>query len=181
MTSVKTVLVCACTLFLVGAVALAQQELPVPPGEQLDEFDRIIQQMKFDKPTRIVGRLQAIDGYEDAIWIVWTHVHDGRRWRDIRNDEMMFKVFPRDAGMTGLAVVAVIFAAVSAYYYLRVVMVMYMRDPGETAGTPGYNVRVVTSPATIAVLLVASIAVLILGVFPDTLVKAAQSAVLPLK
>ena len=85
------------------------------------------------------------------------------------------------AGMTGLAVLAVIFAAVSAYYYLRVVMVMYMRDPGEAAGKPGYNVRVVTSPATIAVLLVASVAVLILGVFPDTLVKAAQSAVFPLK
>src|SRR5256712_13110734 len=98
MTSVKTVLVCACTLFLVGAVALAQQELPVPPGEQPDEFDRIIQQMKFDKPTRIVGRLQAFDGYEDAIWIVWTHVHDGRRWRGVQN-EMMFKVLPRDAGM----------------------------------------------------------------------------------
>jgi hypothetical protein len=60
-------------------------------------------------------------------------------------------------------------------------MVMYMRDPGETAGTPGYNVRVVTSPATIAVLLVASVAVLILGVFPDQLVKAAQSAILPFK
>src|SRR2546422_183486 len=85
------------------------------------------------------------------------------------------------AGMTGLAVLAVIFAAVSAYYYLRVVMVMYMRDPGEAAGTPGYNVQVVVSPATIAVLLVASVAVLILGVFPDQLVKAAQSAVLPLK
>src|SRR5438034_131138 len=85
------------------------------------------------------------------------------------------------AGMTGLAVVAVIFAAVSAYYYLRVVMVMYMRDPGEVAGMPGHGVRVVVSPATIAVLLVASAAVLILGVFPDTLVKAAQSAVFPLK
>jgi NADH-quinone oxidoreductase subunit N len=85
------------------------------------------------------------------------------------------------AGMTGLAVLAVIFAAVSAYYYLRVVMVMYMRDPGEAAGTPGYNVRVVTSPATIAVLVVASVAVLVLGVFPDQLVKAAQSAVFPLK
>ncbi len=96
---VKTVRVFACSLLLLGAVALAQQELPVPPGEQPDEFDRIIQQMKFDKPTRIVGRLQAFDGYEDAIWIVWTHMHDGRRWRDIRNDEMMFKVFPRDAGM----------------------------------------------------------------------------------
>ena len=95
----KTVLAFVFSLFLIGPLAHAQQELPVPPGEQLDEFDRIIQQMKFDKPTRIVGRLQAIDGYEDAIWIVWTHVHDGRRWRDIRNDEMMFKVFPRDAGM----------------------------------------------------------------------------------
>src|SRR2546422_6866524 len=85
------------------------------------------------------------------------------------------------AGMTGLAVLAVIFAAVSAYYYLRVVMVMYMRDPGEAAGTPGYNVRGVVSPATIAVLLVASVPRLILGVFPDQLVKAAQSALLPLK
>ena len=98
MPSVKTFLVCACTLFLVGAVALAQQEPLVPPGEQPGEFDRIIQQMKFDKPTRIVGRLQAIDGYEDAIWIVWTHVHDGRRWRTVMND-MLFKVYPRDAGM----------------------------------------------------------------------------------
>ena len=55
---------------------------------------------KFDKPTRIVGRLRSIDGYEDAIWIDWTHVHDGTRWRDLRNqDEMMFKVLPRDPGM----------------------------------------------------------------------------------
>jgi len=102
MPSVKTFLVCACTLFLVGAVALAQQEPPVPPGEQPSEFERIIQQMKFEKPTRIVGRLQSFDGYEDAIWIVWTHVHDGTRWRTLRDDnEMMFKVVPRDAGMMG--------------------------------------------------------------------------------
>ncbi len=85
------------------------------------------------------------------------------------------------ANMTGLAVLAVVFAAVSAYFYLRVVMVMYMREPGETAGTPGHNVRVVASPATIAVLLVAAIGVIVLGVFPDPLVKAAQSAILPLK
>jgi len=52
-----------------------------PPVQQPDEFERIIQQMKF-------------------IWIVWTHVHDGTRWRDLRNQsDMMFKVFPRDAGM----------------------------------------------------------------------------------
>src|SRR5256885_991341 len=99
MPTVKTVLVCAFSVLLLSAVALAQEEpLPVPPGEQPEEFERIIQQMKFDKPTRIVGRLQSFDGYEDAIWIVWTHVHDGRRWRDVQN-EMMFKVLPRDAGM----------------------------------------------------------------------------------
>ncbi len=98
MPSVKTVLTCAFSLLLVGSLALAQQDLPVPPGEQPQEFDRIIQQMKFDRPTRIVGRLQSFDGYEDAIWIVWTHVHDGTRWRTVMS-EMMFKVLPRDAGM----------------------------------------------------------------------------------
>jgi NADH-quinone oxidoreductase subunit N len=84
------------------------------------------------------------------------------------------------ADMIGLAVLAVIFAAVSAYFYLRVVMVMYMRDPGEATGMPGHGVRVVVSPATVVVLLVAAAAVLILGVFPDPLAKAAQSAILPL-
>ena len=85
------------------------------------------------------------------------------------------------ANMTGLAVIAVVFAAISAYFYLRVVMVMYMREPGETAGTPGYDVRVVASPATIAVLLIAALGVIILGVFPDPLIQAAQSAILPLR
>ncbi len=101
MPPVKTVITSAFALLLIGSLALAQEEpLPVPPGEQPSEFDRIIQQMKFEKPTRIVGRLQAIDGYEDAIWIVWTHVHDGRRWRDLRNQsDMMFKAYPRDAGI----------------------------------------------------------------------------------
>jgi len=94
-----------------------------------------------------------------------------------------FYVFMAAVGahMPALAVLAVVFAAVSAYFYLRVVMVMYMREPGETAGTPGYNVRVVASPATIVVLLIAAIGVIVLGVFPDQLVKAAQSAILPLR
>jgi NADH-quinone oxidoreductase subunit N len=94
-----------------------------------------------------------------------------------------FYVFMAAVGahMPALAVLAVVFAAISAYFYLRVVMVMYMREPGETAGTPGHDVRVVASPATIVVLLVAAIGVIILGVFPDQLVKAAQSAILPLR
>jgi hypothetical protein len=72
--------------------AVAQESPPSSP------FDDIIQQMKFEKPTRIVGRFRSLDGYEDAIWIEWTHVNDGVRWREVSR-EMMFKVRPRDAGM----------------------------------------------------------------------------------
>ena len=102
MLPLKTFSVLAFSLLLMASLTLAQEGggPAFPPGEQPAEFDRIIQQMKFEQPTRIVGRLQSFDGYEDAIWIVWTHVHDGTRWRDLRNDnEMMFKVLPRDAGM----------------------------------------------------------------------------------
>src|SRR5437879_11387375 len=45
------------------------------------------------------------------------------------------------AHMTWLAVLAVIFAAVSAYFYLRVVMVMYMREPADTPPVPGSGIR----------------------------------------
>jgi NADH-quinone oxidoreductase subunit N len=41
------------------------------------------------------------------------------------------------ADLAWLAVVGVLFAAVSAYYYLRVVMVMYMREPEAAASSPG--------------------------------------------
>jgi hypothetical protein len=101
MKAMNTLVACAVSLLLACSLALAQEGGgPVPPGEQPQEFESIIQKMKFEKPTRIVGRLRSIDGYEDAIWIDWTHVHDGTRWRDLRNqNEMMFKVFPRDAGM----------------------------------------------------------------------------------
>ena len=93
----------AFSLLLAGSLALAQEGggPAFPPGQQPAELDSIIQQMKFEKPTRIVGRLKSLDGYEDAIWIDWTHVHDGTRWRPVLN-EMMFKLLPRDEGMMKL-------------------------------------------------------------------------------
>jgi len=99
----KTLPVIAFSLLLAGSLALAQEGggPAFPPGQQPAELDSIIQQMKFEKPTRIVGRLKSLDGYEDAIWIDWTHVHDGSRWRPVMN-EMMFKVLPRDEGMMKL-------------------------------------------------------------------------------
>ena len=99
----KTLSTCVLFFLLICTLALAQEGggPAFPPGQQPAELDSIIQQMKFEKPTRIVGRLKSLDGYEDAIWIEWTHVHDGARWRPVMN-EIMFKVLPRDEGMMKL-------------------------------------------------------------------------------
>ena len=85
-----------------------------------------------------------------------------------------------NAHMTWLAVLAVIFAAVSAYFYLHVIMVMYMREPGGVSGSPGQGVRIAVSPAITVVLAFAALGVVLLGLFPNPIVKAAQSAILPL-
>ena len=82
------------------------------------------------------------------------------------------------ADLTWLAVVAVLFAAVSAYYYLRVVMLMYMREP-EPAGS--LEPRMVASPAVSLVLAVTVAGVVFFGLFPNLLVSVTSSAVLPLK
>ncbi|ALA56967.1 NADH-quinone oxidoreductase subunit N [Nitrospira moscoviensis] len=82
------------------------------------------------------------------------------------------------AGMTWLAVVALIFAAVSAYYYLRLVMVMYMREPEPLSITAP---RLVMSPALSIVLACAVAGVVMLGLYPNPIVNFAAQAVLPLK
>ncbi len=81
-------------------------------------------------------------------------------------------------GLTWLAVVAVVFAAVSAYYYLRVVMVMYMR---ESDASPGMQPSLATSPALTMVLASAVAGVVVFGLYPDPLVSIAALAVLPFK
>ena len=81
------------------------------------------------------------------------------------------------ADLAWLAVVGVIFAAISAYYYLRVVMVMYMQEP-ETAGAES---RLVTSPALTVALACALAGVLVFGLYPNPLVSFATQAVLTLK
>jgi NADH-quinone oxidoreductase subunit N len=79
-----------------------------------------------------------------------------------------------EAGLAWLAVVALVFAVVSAYYYLRVVMVMYMREPdASTAASP----RLVLSPAISIVLACAIAGVVILGLYPGPLVNLAVQAV----
>ena len=83
-----------------------------------------------------------------------------------------------ETGMTWLAVVALIFAVISAYYYLRVVMVMYMHEPNPvTERSP----HLVMSP-TLSIVLACSVAgVVIFGIYPNPLVQLATHAVLTLK
>jgi len=66
------------------------------------------------------------------------------------------------AGHTWLAVAAVLFSVVGAYYYLRVVKLMYFDEPTERAPLEG-------SGALRFVLSVNGLAVLALGLFPGLL------------
>ena len=75
-----------------------------------------------------------------------------------------------NAGYTWLVLVAVVFSVISAYFYLRIVMYMYMREP---------KVEVATSQSGTlsAVLGVTTLAVLAIGVFPSSLVNLARAAI----
>ncbi|HET6515943.1 MAG TPA: NADH-quinone oxidoreductase subunit N [Thermodesulfovibrionales bacterium] len=74
------------------------------------------------------------------------------------------------AGYAWLAIAAVIFSSISAYFYLRIVMLMYMREPRV-------EVPLSTSPYTGIALAVSVFAVLCLGVLPQTFVELSRAAV----
>jgi NADH-quinone oxidoreductase subunit N len=76
-----------------------------------------------------------------------------------------------NAGYVGLAVVGVLASVVSAYYYLRVAVAMYMRDPiGDDPWAP--------IGALPAMALAASSAVVLgLGVYPAPVLDAARTAI----
>ncbi|MDE3077376.1 MAG: NADH-quinone oxidoreductase subunit N [Chloroflexota bacterium] len=75
------------------------------------------------------------------------------------------------ANMTWLAIVIAVNSAISAYYYLRVVVVMYMADTTE-------RVPLYRSPFIHTMLTIACLATILLGIFPDLFLRFAQSAVL---
>jgi NADH-quinone oxidoreductase subunit N len=77
-----------------------------------------------------------------------------------------------DAGLYWLAVVAFVNSVIGAYYYLRVLVYMYMREPA--AGAPiAVPMR---SGYVTAALLVTAILVLALGLAPTQYLDAAVSA-----
>jgi NADH-quinone oxidoreductase subunit N len=74
------------------------------------------------------------------------------------------------AGYVSLAVVGMLMSVVSAYYYLRIVIAMYMRDPeGEDTWSP------IGTGAGLA-LAVSTAVVLVLGVYPGPLMAWARLA-----
>jgi NADH-quinone oxidoreductase subunit N len=72
------------------------------------------------------------------------------------------------AGLVWLAVVGVIFSAISAYFYLRVIMVMYMSEPKEDLST---------SPSLALALAVSAAAVLYIGILPTRLLDYARASI----
>lgn len=68
-----------------------------------------------------------------------------------------------DAGYTWLVVIAVIFSAISAYYYLRVVMNMYMEKLKEDA-------PIHLSPSIGLALLITVLMVIIIGIMPSVVI-----------
>ena len=78
------------------------------------------------------------------------------------------------AGYVWLAVIGVLNSAVAAYYYLRVIVYMYMREPdaSPTAWAPSFSGGLA--------LVIALIGIVLLGVIPAPFADLAQAAVAPL-
>jgi NADH-quinone oxidoreductase subunit N len=72
-------------------------------------------------------------------------------------------------GYTWLAVVAVAMSAISAYFYLRVVMYMYMKEPGAEH-------VVADAPQARMALVFSAFVVLLLGVMPGSVLDMARAA-----
>ena len=72
-------------------------------------------------------------------------------------------------GMTALAVVAVVFAVVGAYYYLRIIRLMFMEAPAEeTRLTPDWGTRLILAGNGLALVGI--------GVWPNALLELCRGA-----
>jgi NADH-quinone oxidoreductase subunit N len=78
------------------------------------------------------------------------------------------------AGYLGLAIIGVLNSALSVYFYLRVTVMMYMRNPEKEM--TGLDL----SPATVIVLIIAVIGVLQMGITPAQYMNLARQSILTL-
>ena len=79
-----------------------------------------------------------------------------------------------ESNLVWLTVLGLLTSAVAAYYYLRILVMMYFREPGEAA----LNAEPLT-PAFSAALVLPAIGTLVLGIFPGWVLEfAGKSAAL---
>lgn len=75
-----------------------------------------------------------------------------------------------DAGYTWLVIIAVLASAASAYYYLRILFVFWMKVPEETPDAVAIGVREFpVSASASAVLVVCMVLIILLGIMPGML------------
>jgi NADH-quinone oxidoreductase subunit N len=76
-----------------------------------------------------------------------------------------------DSHLVWLAVLGLLNSVVGVYYYLRIVVVMYMREPGEATESleaPSFGIR--------ATLWIAALGTLLLGIVPSLLLNFATAS-----
>lgn len=78
-----------------------------------------------------------------------------------------------EANLVWLATLALIFALIGAYYYLRVVMLMYFEEPKEGA----MNTPITVSPDMLVAISINGAAALLLGLFPSFLIDLCRISV----
>ena len=79
------------------------------------------------------------------------------------------------SGYVVLAIIGVINSVISVYYYLRITVIMYMKEPTREF-TP-----LTLSPFIVAAIVISVIGTLQLGIFPSKVIEMAQQATLILK
>jgi len=74
------------------------------------------------------------------------------------------------AKLIWLAVVGVLFSAISAYFYLRIIMIMYMYEPKGA-------IELTTSPSLALALAISVTFVIVIGVYPTDLLNYARASI----
>ena len=77
--------------------------------------------------------------------------------------------------LISLTIIGVLNSAISVYYYLRVIVSMYMKEPAENAPL------IQVSPTLKSVLLISVTGVLFLGIFPERIINLARNSILNLR
>lgn len=79
------------------------------------------------------------------------------------------------SGYVGLAVIGVINSVISVYYYLRITVIMYMKEP-----TRDFSPLTI-SPLIVAAIVISVVGTLQLGIFPSKVMEIVQHSILTLK